>query len=255
MSLLVDRRVRFVMLVVGAALFISTPLVAGPPLVTDDTGIVAEGGWEFIAVVAGESRDSGDSYDAPAAEASYGIGNNMQVTAAMSRQVIDPAGESSSSDFGYGQVQWKWRFYENDGFALALSPGYQFPINSSSKRRGIIDDIRVLSLPVIGSYASGDWEFTAQLSYDLTSVSDDGVFYGTWVGYSLTERLTLLAEVYGEEVVGESEGVSNWRVGLQYSLSDHGTFLLGFGGGIRSDLPDDDELDYDFLIGYQYQTR
>jgi hypothetical protein len=249
-----DPRASFRLVAAAAALLLSLAVHAGPPLVTDDTGIVDVGGWEFIVSVAGESRDEGDSYDAPAAEVSYGIADNMQVTAAISRQIDDPAGESSRSDFGYGGVQWKWRFYENNGFALAVGPGYQFPVDSSSKKRGIIDDVRVLSLPLIGSYTTGDWEFTAQVSYDLTSVSDDGVFYGTWAGYSLTDRLTLLAEIYGEEVVGESEGVTNWRVGLEYGLGDIGTLLLGFGGGIRSDLPDEAELDYDFFVGYQYDT-
>ena len=228
---------------------------AGPPLVTDDTGIVNEGGWEFIGWVAGEVRDAGKSYDAPGLEASFGIGNGMQLTAAVARQVEDPEGESSKSDLGYGSVAWKWRFYESDAVALATGVAYAFPTNGSAKRRGLIEDIRILSVPLIASYATGDWEFTGQVSYDLTSVSEDGLFYGAWAGYGATENLTLLAEVYGESVLGSSARIANWRLGAEYGLGRFGTLLAAYGGKLSSDLPPEEELDYDFFVGWQYETE
>ena len=99
-------------------------------------------------------------------------------------------------------------------------------------------------------------QFTGQVSYDLTSKSTDGLFYGLWAGYGLTESLTLLAEIYGEEALGGDEAVTNWRAGAEVGITEKGTLLLAFGGNISSDdIPSEDELDYDFYVGYRYETK
>ena len=83
---------------------------AGPPLVTDDTGVLDPGGWEVIVAVAGSSRPSVDEGAVPGAEVSYGLYENMQVTGFVARQVLDEDGESSKSGWGQDTIGYKWRF-------------------------------------------------------------------------------------------------------------------------------------------------
>ena len=59
---------RGVVTTAALSLAASYSALAGPPLVTDDTGIVPKGDWQFIVSVQGESRPSTDSAAAPAIE-------------------------------------------------------------------------------------------------------------------------------------------------------------------------------------------
>jgi outer membrane receptor protein involved in Fe transport len=225
--------------------------------------VLDPGGWEVIVGFSGESRPTVDSAELPGVEVSYGFYENMQLTGFVARQTLDEDGESSKSGWGQGAIGYKWRFYDKNGNALAFAPEYSFPLSGSSKFRGLVEDLRVLSLPLVGSIERGNWEFTAQASFDLTSKSVNGLGYGVWAGYSVTESLQLLAEIYGEEFSGErdetgekiDEGVTNWRLGLSWGFAEGFNLLAAYGGHLRSDLPSEDKLDYDYFLGLQWETE
>jgi hypothetical protein len=219
--------------------------------------VLDPGGWEVIAAIAGSSRPSVDEAEFPGVEVSYGFYENMQLTGFLARQTLDEDGESSKSGWGQGAIGYKWRFYNKNGNALAFSPEYSFPLSGSSKVRGLVEDLRVLSLPLIGSMERGNWQFTAHASLDLTSKSVNGLGYGVWAGYSITESLQLLAEIYGEEFSGDEvdEGVANWRLGLSWGFAEGFNLLAAYGGHLRSDLPSEDKLDYDYFLGLQWATE
>jgi len=235
------------------------PACAGPPLVTDDTGIVPLGDWQVILSVQGESRPVTDSAALPALEVTYGFFQDMNLTAVIPRQYIEDRGAPSKTDWGNGQLNYKWLFYDNtDGLTLAISPIYSFPLTRTSRIRGLAEDVRVLSMPVIGSLVRGRWEFVAQASYDMASVSVDGIGYGLFSVYNLTDQLQLMAEVYGAELSGDefdNEGFINWRLGALWVMGAGYSLLAAYGGPLRSDLPSDEKLDYDFFLGLQYDTE
>ena len=238
-----------------AAFLLALPSYAGSPLVTDDTGIVEEGVYELTVAFSGEETDEGDSFTAPEFETEYGLGNNMHVGFGWSRAVVNPEDGDRKSGLGEGELLFKWQFYEGGGTALVLSPAYAFPMNGSSKKRGLVDDVRVFSLPVVGSVESGDWTFTGQIGYDSTSSGPSSRFFGAWVGYSATESVELMAEMYREEVIGEAEDTTNWRLALSVGVGENGALMFGYGGNVTSELPAGEEIDNDFYIGYLYETR
>lgn len=224
---------------------------AAVPTATDDTGTADPGTVEISTFVTGQSRDAGDSYELPAIEFEYGVVDGLAVFIGGARQVEDPDDESSKSGWGNGNVGFKWRFHETDVMEVAVVPTYSFPIEGSSKRRGIIEDVRVLSLPVVAAYMVGDWTYTAQVSYDLSSTSVNGIGYGFKTGYQLGGWL-LLGEIYGEELSGSDEGVTNARLGFEYEGIGPGAILFSVGTGLTDDLPEDEELDYEFFVGYRW---
>jgi len=230
-------------------------------LVTDDTEVLDLDGWEIFVMTSGESRPATDSIELPAVEVNYGFYENMQLTGFIPRQVIEDSGEASKSGWGTAAIGYKWRFYKKDGTALAFAPVYAFPLSHGSRVRGLVEDIRILSLPLVGSIERGNWEFTAQASFDLTSTRVNGLGYGVWAGYSITESLQLLAEIYGEELSGgvteegEDGGVTNWRLGLSWGFAEGFNLLAAYGGDLRSDLPSEDKLDYDYFLGLQWETE
>jgi len=226
-------------------------------MITDDTDILSPGDWEVILNAAGESRPSVESTALPQLEVSYGFYKNFQITAAGYRQVIKEKGESSISDWGEAGVEVKWLFYQGDKFALATAIGYAFPMSRSSRIRGLVEDIRILSVPLIASHTAGRWQFAGQVSLDWTSSSVNGLGYGALAGYSLTDTVIVMAEIYGEELaVDESdepdEGVTNWRVGLTWQFTPALALLAAYGGDLNSDLPVQEQLEQDWFLGVQY---
>ncbi len=52
----------------------------GPPMITDDSGTPGSGRWEINLATAFEHRAGGSSFDVPAIDLNYGIGNHLQLT-------------------------------------------------------------------------------------------------------------------------------------------------------------------------------
>jgi hypothetical protein len=247
------------------------PSYAGPPLVTDDTGIVPLGEWQVILSVQGQSRPATDSGSLPALEVTYGFFKDMNLTAVVPRQYIEDRGEPSKTGLGNAQLNYKWLFYDNDvasseGLTLAISPVYSFPLTRTSRIRGLAEDVRLFSMPVIGSWVTGRWEFVAQAAYDVASGegSVDGLGYGVFAVYNTTDSLQLMAEIYGAELSGDGfvdaglsydEGFANWRLGALWEMGAGYSLLAAYGGPLESDLPSDDKLDYDFFLGLQYDSE
>jgi len=237
---------------------------AAPPLVTDDAAVIDREAWEYIRSAIGQSRPVVDSVELPSLEISYGIAESMQLTAAATRQVIEERGGSNRSGWGNATIAYKWRFYGDDANALAFAPAYSFPINSSSRVRGLVEDIRILSLPVVGTIARGPWTFSAQASLDISSNSTNGIAYGVAGGYAITDAISLVAEIYGEEFSGDEQifsgnkiddGLTNWRAGFTWEFTPGYSLLAAWGGEIDSQLPSEDQLDYEYFLGLQYNTQ
>lgn len=229
---------------------------ASPPTATDDTGITDPGVFEFSVYSTGEFSDSANSYELPVVEIDHGLVDNLSISLSGSRQVLDEDGESSKSGWGEASLGLKWRVYDSEAVKVVLGPSYTTSIDNSSEIRGLVDGINVLSLPVIASYETGDWTFTGQLSYDMTSTSEDGIFYGAWTGYQATDNWLLLAEIYGEELSGaDNDGTTNMRLGFEYGVGQS-SLAIQFSAGtrLRSELPGDDKLNAEFFLGLSWDT-
>jgi hypothetical protein len=232
----------------------ATAASAGPPLNVDDPGILNPGQWEIIIAAAGDMRSSGDSWELPISDNSLGLTQNTQLSFAISRQIYYPDQGESQSDWGMGEVGYKWRFFSSDTIQLALAPAYSFPVSSSSKRRGLVEDVRVLSLPVVGSIELGAVTVGAQLGYAITSTSTNAWDYGISAGYPIIEPLQILVEVYGAADDNFDNSVLNYTIGLDYEIAPKAHALFSAGSGINSDLPNEDKLDFNFFFGLQFFT-
>ena len=244
-------------LLVLLALIFTLPARAATPLATGDTGMLEPGAWEFTVFAAGSSRDEGDEYELPAVEVETGLSENTSVSVEAARQVVDESGHSSNSGWGNAAVAFKWRLLHDDSKALVFNPSYSTALSKTSTRRGLIEDVNVLTLPVIASYETGDWIFTGELSYSMTSTSIDGIGYGFWTGYQANDKWLLLAEVYGEELSGDDDdgGVTNFRLGFEYGVAESAAILFSAGSRIASDLPSEEKLDHEFFLGFRWETE
>lgn len=229
--------------------------VGGQPMVTDDAGVLGKGGWEYQLWVEQDIRDSGDTWLAPNLEIAYGFTDQLQGALAIARLVVDEPGADSRSDFDAIGFELKWQFYRGEQWSVAAAPAYAFPLTSSSTDRGLVDDVRVFSLPLIATWERGNWSVDANLSLDIPSSGDNSTFAGVVGGYQLNERLKLLAEVYRNDVSGAREDETNFNVGFDLSIGEGLAVLFSIGSGISSNLADPDELDRAAFLGFRYDTE
>ena len=228
--------------------------LAGPPMVTDDTGTAAPGTLEIIAYAAGESRDAGESVQGPALDLAYGLGDTLEVSLTIPRQRIKDTGEDWVKGWGEASVGLKWRILEGQNTALALAPALSMPLSSRSTIIGLVEDTAIFTLPLLGSVGLGRWEFTGNVGYSISSRSFDAVNLGLSVGYTVTPGFRLLAETWGVDFIddGASEGFLNWRIGVEWAFAERFALLAATGGNVWSQLGAENELERDYYIGLQY---
>ena len=234
---------------------------AGPPLVTDDTGTVEPGTFEYLLYVSGERRDINRSGELPGIEFSYGLNESMDITLVLPRQYTDGepalpaesdlvAEETEETGFGTAEIGWKWRFYD-EGFSLAFAPSYSFPLSEIAQVRGLIEKAHVLSLPIVATVIRGDWELGGEVGYDAYRRDLDAFRYGIYTAFQATDSLRLMGEVWGNDFFSDGDSLSftNWRVGLEWAVSERITLSAAGGGGIWSELDSEKRLRGDYFLG------
>ena len=227
---------------------------AGPPMVTDDTGTAPEGVLEIIVFAAGESRDAGESMQGPALDLAYGLSDALEVSLTIPRQQVRDAGDATIKGWGEATAGLKWRFLSRENTNLAIAPSLSIPLSRSSTIIGLVEDTTVFTLPLLASVSLGRWEFTGNVGYSIGSRNLDTVSLGVSTGFAVTPAYRLLGEIWGVDFVndGASEGFLNWRLGMEWGLSEKLTLLAAYGGGVWTQLDATDELNEDYYLGLQY---
>jgi hypothetical protein len=166
---------RTVCVMVLCVLFsIPVPLWAAHPLITDDTGTQGKG--KFQLEVNGEydydkETTGGVSVKTTGGQAaatlSYGVINAVDVVVGVPYAwgkvqedgvtVYDEKGVSDTT------VEAKWRFFEQDGYSLAVKPGISLPTGDENK--GLGSGKTGYHLFLIGTKEAEPWEFHANLGY------------------------------------------------------------------------------------------
>jgi hypothetical protein len=228
--------------------------IAGPPMVTDDTGTAMPGVLEVIAYAAGESRDAVESLQGPAVDLAYGLNDAVEVSLAVPRQRVQDEGESTLKGWGEATAGLKWRFLEGESIHLAVAPSLSIPLSRSSTIIGLVEDTTVFTLPLLASITLDRWQFTGNVGYSIGSRNLDAISLGLSTGYALTPYFRLLGEVWGVDFVddGASEGFLNWRTGIEWAIGERLALLAAVGGEIWSQLDSADQLNRDFYVGVQY---
>lgn len=248
------RHEKLIIALVGAALMWhgGDRVLAGPPLAIDDPGVLDPGGFEFILSAAAEKRDTGDSYDLPAFETTYGISANVQATVAIQRLVIDPDPGSSKSDWGEGAINVKWRFINTDVLQVALSPAYVFNLRDGAVDRGIADDLNDWIVPLDLEYDFGAWRLGGEASYTVTRGAKDTWGYGVAAYLPVRDNVDLMFEFYGDTDQDFDNSNSAVHLGAEIGLAAGTAILFSVGTGL-ADADGSDEFDLDVFLGLKVE--
>jgi len=226
--------------------------MAGPPLVTDDPGILDPGAWEVIAAIVGEDRAADKVIQAPLLDVSLGVSANTQLSFVLPRLVVDPEGAGTAKGLAFASVGYKWRFASTDQWEWAIAANYTLPVSHQVFRNNGPEDVRVLGLPVLVAYTHGEWTWLGQAGWNSTGDGTHFWDYGLAASHPLGNSALWMVEVHGNAGSSFSESTLNYQFGLDYEVSPAFHVLAAAGSRIKS-LPDPDaRLNYSYFIGLQW---
>ncbi|HDY83949.1 MAG TPA: porin [Halieaceae bacterium] len=231
----------------------AVPTWAGPPLSTEDPGILAQGEWEIIGAVTASSAGGGDAYQVPLLDVSLGvITDKVQIAAAYPYVITDPDDGGSESDFGNLSLGIKWRFWDSGKLQVAFTPGYAFGVTRETAERGIGEDTDVAAFPLAAEYqVNKRWRFNTSVGYVSVDDGEDEWGYGAALAYGLNERWELLVELAGATDTDFDDDILDVRAGFDFAWTDDVHLLFSAATGLREPRGED-ELDYDLYFGVQF---
>jgi hypothetical protein len=227
--------------------------VAGPPLATEDPGILDAGQWEVITATTATSADGGSVYQAPVLDVSLGVlADQVQLALAYPYVYSDPDDGDSEWDFGNLEVGVKWRFWNRDKLQLAFAPVYAFGVTRQTAEQGIGNDTDVAEFPIAAEYQVNDaWRVNAALGYASVQDGGDEWSYGAAVAYGLNDRWELLVELAGATDTDFEDDILDVRAGFDFAFTEEMHLLFSAATGLRK--PDgEEELNYDIFVGLQF---
>lgn len=247
----------FIALLLCSAGCLSTDVFAAHPLITDDAGTQGKGKFQVeINAEYGYDRETEEAEDTEenitvketgtevAGILSYGITDSMDVVFGLPYQWNRAweKGEMTSDDNGVSDmsIEVKWRFYEADGFGLALKPGVTLPTGDEEK--GLGSGRMSSGLTFITTKEIEPWAFHLNLAY-------------THNGYKLEEdRDANIKDIWHVSLASEAEVVNKLKIVANIGMeknpdkesNTHPAFLLG---GLIYSLSENIDVDFGYKAG------
>lgn len=236
-------------LLFATVLGIVSPVLAGPPFVTDDPVPVEQRHWEVYLASQHTETSDGWSGTAPHIEVNYGPVTNLQLHVIMPLAYDAPNG--GPAEYGYGDTElgFKFRFLEETAARpqAAIFPLVEAPTGDRS--RGLGGGEWQAFLPVWFQKSFGQWTLDAGAGYGINpgAGNQDWGLGGALLQYQLKDNVLVGAEVYHKtatEVGGRSDTAFN--VGTIIDFTEHQHLLLSAGRSI------DGPTDFQCYIAWQF---
>ena len=217
--------------------------LAGPPILTDDTGTPGPGKWETNMGFTVEKRRDATLYNTPALDLNYGIGERIQLNYSVSWIVLDMTNEAEKNGLGNSEVAVKWRFLDEDrqGFALSVYPRFIFNNPVSSADRGLADKGTVFRLPFQMEKKIGVIIINPEIGHDFRQEGGDEWLYALALKYDGIKGLEVLVEFFGtsDNSFRKRENVVN--MGVRKDVSENVSLHASVGRSLRR-APDQPSL-------------
>jgi hypothetical protein len=232
-----------------ALLFIAltaSPVLAGPPFVTDDPEPTDYQHWEIYSGFTYENDGSGNTAaSVPFAEFNYGAMPNVQVS--FSTQLHDlNTGADGAAGYGGTEFGIKTRFVQESAGSPQVSFYPSVQISPVAGQRA------VPFLPIWSQKSWGPW--TAFGGGGVYLNSNPGMRDSTFVGGALERAIspgtTVGAELYHQsaDTIGGSDTTAA-NVGMIAQLGKYHAILFSFGRSLHGDITSSAYASYEFALG------
>jgi hypothetical protein len=151
---------------------------AAHPFITDDTGTQGAGNWQLeLQAERGQLDYTADTGAGPVEQSrkitvftpvlTYGLLENLDLALGLNhvRQRVTENGVVTEDANGMADstLELKWRFYDEDGFSLALKPGLLLP--TGDENRGLGTGKPSWGVNFIATYEAKPWTFSGNVAY------------------------------------------------------------------------------------------
>jgi hypothetical protein len=228
------------------------------PLITDDTGTQGKGKFQIELNYEFDHENTAgveENIHDISTVVSYGIIDNVDFVVGLPYQIIiTMEGSEKTRENGVSDLtlELKWRFFEREGFSLAVKPGLSVPIGDDEKGLGAgkvggsffviaTQEIEPFTLHFNAGY--GRHENTADEEKDLWHVSLASEF-------EVCKWARLVANVGAERNTDKTDDTPPAFIlgGLVISLTENLDFDIGVKGGLT-----EPETDYAVLAGTAFR--
>ena len=135
----------------------------------EDTDTPGAGRWEINIGASKVHKAGGWERSLPDSDVNYGLGERLQLMAALPYVTLREHGAPSHSGWGSASAGVKWRVADQDalGVDLAIFPQFSWNPSSNTARRGLGSPGRSLLLPLIAGQRFGDTAWYAELGRNM----------------------------------------------------------------------------------------
>jgi hypothetical protein len=233
------KRPLFLVVAIGGLGLCDAFAQGGPPMITDDPGTPGDGKFEINLAIAFEHRPNETSFDAPAIDINYGVGDRIQLTLQGGPVVLKRSDHGAIGGLGGTEAAVKWRFIDDEktGVTMSMFPRVIFNISQSAARRGLADDGTRFQIPLQFAKAFSGWDLDLEFGPLVGTVGPGQWLYGAVVGKDLSKTTTLMAELHGTSRTNFSDDVLTANFGIRHEINKHCIFIGSLGHELRSPDP------------------
>jgi hypothetical protein len=205
-------------------------------MITDDPGTPGGRKWEINLAVAFEHRPDETSYDVPAIDLNYGVGEHIQLTLQTAPVISKRSEHGPIGGLGGTEAALKWRFLDQEpnGFDMSMFPRVIFNVVQSSVRRGLAEDGTRFQIPFQIARTSGPWHADAEFGPLASSVGRSEWLYGIVGGVDVAKPTMLMAELHGTSRMNFTRDVLTVNVGLRHQFSEARILIASLGHEVRA---------------------
>lgn len=208
----------------------------GPPMITDDPGTPGDGKFEINLAIAFEHRPNETSFDAPAIDINYGLGDRIQLTLQGGPVVLKRSDHGAIGGLGGTEAAVKWRFIDDEktGITMSMFPRMIFNISQSAARRGLADDGTRFQIPLQFAKAFSGFDLDLEWGPLVSTVGPAQWLYGVVVAVDVSKTTGLMAELHGTSRTNFDDDELAVNVGVRHKLNEHCIFIGSLGHELRS---------------------
>ena len=205
-------------------------------MITDDPGTPGNGKWENNLAIAFEHRSRETSYDVPAIDLNYGLGDHIQLTLQTAPVLLKRSGHDLIGGIGGTEAAVKWRFLDQatSGFDMSMFPRVIFNVVQSSVRRGLAEDGTRFQIPFQAAKAFGRLHLDAEFGPRGSTVGRSEWLYGVVAGFDVAKSTMLMAELHDESRMNFSRNVLTLNFGLRHEFTENHILIVSMGHELRS---------------------
>ncbi len=212
-----------------------------------DDAYIADKGTGYLAFgyAYAKESDSTKNYEIQL-NAGYGLTDSLEITVFLPYTAIDPDNERSEKGMGDFAIRPELVFLKESDSIPQMSLALSIKFDSGSKAIG--SGTTDYGLFLNASKIFGKIQLNGNVGYNALEDSDDSVFLGASIEYSISDSLTLIGETWTEMPIDSSDdNVAEVLGGVTYDISDAYTLDFGIGTGLYKN-----DIDLRYTMGVTY---